>query len=79
MQTAERTKYATAEQAAAFIRSHQRFAVVTPDGVLALSDEMTWDSVYHGEGDCMFQEPHIFPINESGDVAMSYVHNWLNH
>lgn len=79
MQTAERTKYATAEQAAAFIRSYQRFATVTPDGVLALSDEMTWESVYRFDGDCIFQEPHIFPINESGNVAMAYVRDWLKH
>lgn len=70
-------KYAKADEAAAYIRSRQRFAAVTPDGVLAMSDQITWDSVYRGEGDCVFQQPHVFPINESGNVAMQYVRSWL--
>lgn len=64
-------------KAMAFIMSHDHFAAITKDGLLAL----TWcnDGKEHEADDMWHQEPMLFEVDDDGMVSSREVREWLGY
>lgn len=63
-------------KALAFIQAHGFFAAITKDGLLGLMECYGSDIP---DGDCWYNEPMLFDVDQDGMVSSREVRNWLGY